>query len=252
MVGGHAQLARAAIKTFLESAWKVSIIDQKDSPGPMDDVEAFLADITVEDEVDRALAEAIRTTGPITAVVFFARYQSKSGGVESLEQWHKTAEVGLRAPHMILNKLVELSSNENLLATGVLVGSVLGRLVSLNQTASYHAMKSGLEGLTRYLSLVYLPFQVRVNAVSPGFITDKWATSGGTDPSGTDEALSLALKTVPEIHAAEIASVCAFLCSKDSAAINGQVIVADGGYSNFEQLGLLYEQFHSKGQVNWR
>jgi NAD(P)-dependent dehydrogenase (short-subunit alcohol dehydrogenase family) len=252
VVGGHAQLAQAAVKMFLDGGWKVTIIDQKESPSLVMGVRAFLADITVESEVDRALDEVIRASGPVTAVVFFARYESKPGSVESLEQWHKTIEVGMRAPQMILRKLVDVPSNRNLLTSGVLIGSVLGRLVSLNQTASYHAVKSGIEGLTRYLSCVFLPFQVRVNAVSPGFITDKWASTRATKSSRTDEALALALETVPEIRAAEIASVCAFLCSNDSTAVNGQVIVADGGYSNFEQLGLLYEHYHSQHQTKWR
>lgn len=247
LVGGHAQLAQPAVPVFMDEGWTVSIIDRGDAPSARETVNAIQADITRDDELNTALRRVIDKSGPVTAVIFYTRYPSKPGRIEGHEEWQNAVEVGLRAPEIILNKLIQLPSNEKLLTSSVLVGSVLGRMVSLNQTASYHAVKAATEGLTRYLSRRFIPVGVRVNAVSPGYIFGK--RMSGAVSLGGDNGVAPTLTTVPPIRADDIASVCAFLCSESSKAINGQIILTDGGYSNFEQFDLLSGMHVIQGQV---
>ncbi len=95
---------------------------------------------------------------------------------------------------------------------------------------NYASAKAGVIGFTKALAKEVAPYNIRVNAVAPGFIE-------------TDMTLKLnekyrerLTKTIPVARfgrAEEVAKVVLFLCSEESSYITGQTIVIDGG------LGLL-------------
>ncbi len=89
---------------------------------------------------------------------------------------------------------------------------------------TYSVIKTGLIGLTRYLSSYWAHKGVRANALSPGGIYD------GQD----DQFVQRLNGLIPMGRMAvedEYASAIQFLCSDASAYMNGQNIVMDGGRS---------------------
>jgi NAD(P)-dependent dehydrogenase (short-subunit alcohol dehydrogenase family) len=93
----------------------------------------------------------------------------------------------------------------------------------------YAAAKSGLVGMTRSLALDVAPHDVRVNAVSPGFIaTDLLEEFFDTIPGARDSALSvhpLGRIGTPE----NVAEVVCFLASTAAAFVTGANWAVDGG-----------------------
>ena len=89
---------------------------------------------------------------------------------------------------------------------------------------SYSVIKSGLIGLTRYLSTYWADRQVRVNALSPGGVYN-----------GQNEEFTKRLTQLIPLgrmaNADEYKSAVQFLCSDASLYLNGQNIVMDGGRS---------------------
>lgn len=87
---------------------------------------------------------------------------------------------------------------------------------------SYSVAKSGLIGLTKYLSTYWASKNVRVNAICPGGIE-----------AGQDEIfLKKIAKRIPLGRLAkpyEYQALVAYLCSEESGYITGAVISADGG-----------------------
>ena len=83
-------------------------------------------------------------------------------------------------------------------------------------------------GFTKALAREFASRGVTVNAVAPGFIrTDM--TSGLV---GNPEVAAKILEAVPLKRfgeAADIAAMCAFLCSEEAGYITGQVFTVDGG-----------------------
>lgn len=89
---------------------------------------------------------------------------------------------------------------------------------------SYSVIKTGLIGLTRYLSTYWADKNVRCNALSPG----------GVYTSQEDEFVEKLSNLIPISRMAsvdEYRGAIQFMCSEASAYMNGQNIVIDGGRS---------------------
>jgi 3-oxoacyl-[acyl-carrier protein] reductase len=107
----------------------------------------------------------------------------------------------------------------------VLVGSKVGISGGVGLSA-YSAIKASLSGLTYSLSRELGPLGIRVNAVAPGFIeTDLTSRYSVADRARFKEQINLRRLGTPE----EVGEVIAFLCSKGSRYVTGQVIAVDGG-----------------------
>lgn len=89
---------------------------------------------------------------------------------------------------------------------------------------TYPVIKSGLVGLTKYLSTYWASDGVRCNALSPGGIEN-----GQGDDFVTRLCNLIPLGRMAEID--EYHSAVQFLCSDASSYMNGQNIVMDGGRS---------------------
>ncbi len=107
------------------------------------------------------------------------------------------------------------------------ITSVSGIMGNAGQ-ANYSAAKAGMIGLTKSLAREFASRGVTVNAVAPGFIRTDMTTEFVAKP----EIAAKILEQVPLRRfgeAADIASMCAYLCSEESGYVTGQVFTVDGG-----------------------
>jgi enoyl-[acyl-carrier protein] reductase III len=114
-----------------------------------------------------------------------------------------------------------------------------GRIVSLSSLgstrvipryAAYCASKAALEALTRYLAVELAPRGIAVNAVAAGAVgTEVWRAI----PNGEAalDAIRARTPTGVLVSAEAVAEVVWYLASPGADAIQGQVLVVDGGYS---------------------
>lgn len=85
--------------------------------------------------------------------------------------------------------------------------------------------KAGILGLTKALAFELAPY-VRVNTIALGNVETTWMSELTSDELAKEQGENLARRFgKPE----EIAKTMAFLCSEDSAFLNGQTLVLDGG-----------------------
>jgi D-xylose 1-dehydrogenase len=102
-------------------------------------------------------------------------------------------------------------------------------MVGQGGMAAYTASKSAVLGLTRSLARDFGSYNIRVNAIAPGWIMtqrqiDLWLT-----PEGEKELMErqcLKRKLVP----ADIAKVAVFMASEEASACTNQHYVVDGGW----------------------
>ena len=89
---------------------------------------------------------------------------------------------------------------------------------------TYSVIKTGLIGLTRYLSTYWCEEGIRCNALSPGGVFNN-------QPEEFVEKISKLIPLGRMAKSDEYRSAIQFLCSDASEYLNGQNIVIDGGRS---------------------
>lgn len=110
------------------------------------------------------------------------------------------------------------------------LSSVAGRM-GMPGRASYNAVKSGIEGLTRSLAVEWASHGVRCNAVAPGYVDT--AFTQALEEQGKLDKVPIVERTPLRRFAqpVEIAKTILFLLSPAASFVTGHTLVADGGLS---------------------
>jgi len=105
------------------------------------------------------------------------------------------------------------------------IASIIGLMGNFGQ-ANYAASKAGIIALTKTVAKELASRNINANAVAPGFIqTEMTARLPEDVKKKMLEAIPLAKLGTPQ----DVAQVCLFLASEESAYITGQTITVDGG-----------------------
>ncbi len=100
----------------------------------------------------------------------------------------------------------------------------------LSKAFAYSAAKAGIKNLTQNLAREWAPFNVRVNAIRPGFFPTEWNLKNFID----DERKAKILSHTPMARFGkpnELSGAILLLASGQSSFITGSEICVDGGFS---------------------
>lgn len=140
------------------------------------------------------------------------------------EDWDRQLAVNLTGP-MALCRAAARPMMKQRGGSIVNLVSVVGESGNAGQSA-YAAAKAGLIGFTKSLARELASRQVRVNAVSPGFIaTDMTSRLSEEQRARILSQVPLARLGRPE----EVARAVAFLATDDGAYVTGEVLRVNGG-----------------------
>ena len=188
--------------------------------------ERFIAaDVTRSDEVDRAVAGVLGTTGRLDAVVACAGIiRDHALWKMSDDDWRAVLAVNLDGAFHLL-RAVAPHFRERQGGAAVLVSSINALRGKFGQ-ANYAASKAGLIGLAKTAARELGRSGARVNVVAPGFI-DTPMTRALPREARDAAAAEAALGRIgaPE----DVAGAVLFLCSRLAGHITGQVLRVDGG-----------------------
>lgn len=185
-------------------------------------------DVTDDDAIDTAVADAASAIGPIGGLVHAAGIV-RTGGLTgaAFDEWDAVLAVNLRALGSLTKALLPHLRKVGTGASVVGIASIEA-LVGHGSIPSYCASKSGMLGLVRSMADAFGPEGIRVNAICPGYIRTPM-TAPALDAGRGEEAMAagVPLGRIAEPH--EIGRVARFLLSDDASYITGAELVVDGG-----------------------
>jgi NAD(P)-dependent dehydrogenase (short-subunit alcohol dehydrogenase family) len=193
---------------------------------------AVRCDVTVESDVEAAVAAAVAAYGRLDCAVNNAGVEGTIAPLreQSAADWQRTIDINLTGVFLSLKHELAVMEPQGS-GSIVNISSVLG-VVAFATSAAYTASKHGVIGLTKVAALEASPLGVRVNAVCPGFVETPMAERGRAIV-GDDVYVGLrqlhAVKRLGE--APEIAESIVWLLSDASSFVTGASIMVDGGFT---------------------
>jgi len=140
------------------------------------------------------------------------------------DDWDRTLDTNLKGAFALIRAVSRPMMKQRGGAI-INVASVVGEMGNAGQ-AAYAASKAGLIGLTKSVARELASRKVRVNCVTPGFITtDMTASLTPELKEQMTAAIPLARIGSPD----EVAAAVAFLASDAASYITGEVLKVNGG-----------------------
>lgn len=190
---------------------------------------AVRVDVAARADVDEAFERVRGSLGPIQILVTSAAVAGFEAFEElSLEAFERTLAVNLTGTFNCMQSAIP-----DMVAAGwgriVTISSAAGKTGALRQ-AHYAASKGGVIALTKTVALEYAARGITVNTIPPFVVdTPMLRAQQAVKNLPKSEVLSRMIPAARLGTGADVAAMCAFLCSDAANYITGQVIAVNGG-----------------------
>jgi 3-oxoacyl-[acyl-carrier protein] reductase len=186
------------------------------------------ADVTRMSDVRALVNRATEELGPIDILVNNAGSLIERLKILELteERWDEVIDLNLKSA-FLCSQMVAASMMERKTGAIVNVSSIAGRNGGALGSIHYSTAKGGLITMTKGLAKELAPYNVRVNAVSPGVIDTPYH-----EQFSTPEAMRAYVGGIPLARVGnpeEVASVIVFLASDAASYVCGETIEINGG-----------------------
>ena len=236
VTGGGRGLGAAIARTFAAAGALGSVVDLGAGDAP-EGWSALMADVTVEAELERAVAETVERFGRLDVIVANAGVVPPWSDVAELDldELDRTLAVNVRGVAATLKagaRALKLNGGGSIVVT-----ASLNSWRAAPAQASYTASKHAVLGLVRAAALDVGPRGIRVNAIAPGPVaTDALRERLAQRASAGGLAVEPALALLAEgtalgrmVSEDEVANAALFLASDLSSGITGALLPVDGG-----------------------
>jgi NAD(P)-dependent dehydrogenase (short-subunit alcohol dehydrogenase family) len=245
VTGGASGIGEATVRQFVAEGANVVIADLQQGPG--EELVAELGpaarfartDVAREADVAAAIGTAVDAFGGLDVLYNNAGFVGATGPLETTtsEEYDRTMDVLLKAVFYGIkhaSPIMKAQRGGSIISTSSVCGLTAGIGTHL-----YTVAKAGVIMLTKTAALELAEWQVRVNAVCPGYIATPLAAGGTLTDLGREKterrmatnrermAQSQPLGRMGETT--DIAEVVTFLASDASAWVTGTAQVVDGG-----------------------
>jgi len=191
---------------------------------------AVSMDVTEEASVARGLSETSERLGAPTVVINNSGVARNEPALElTLADWDQVLDTNTRGAFVVARAAAQAMIAAKAGGSIINIASILGIRVA-GRVAAYCASKAALLQLTRTLALEWARFNIRVNAIAPGYIE----TDINREFFASDAGLAL-INRIPQRRlgrAEELDGVLLLLASDASSYMTGSTLVVDGGHLN--------------------
>ena len=189
---------------------------------------AIPAHVGEKAELERLVAETRRRLGPIDVLVCNAAVNPYHGPSKDIPDsaFDKIMSVNIRSnhwlAHLVLPEMVERKRGS------IMIVSSIGGLRGSTELGAYAISKAADVQLVRNLACEYGPYNIRVNAISPGLVRTDFARALWENPANLERRTAHdPLRRIGEPD--EIAGIAVYLASRAGSFTTGQNFVIDGG-----------------------
>ncbi|CAL1277214.1 unnamed protein product [Larinioides sclopetarius] len=237
ITGGGSGIGRAVCKVFAKEGATIIAADLneasvketiQDISGVTGKHFAHAVDVTKNDSV-LGLVSRIKQECPIPDVLVNCAGITRDAFMLKMseEMFDDVIRVNLKGTFLMTQAISRLMI-ESKVETGSIVNisSVSGKIGNIGQ-CNYSASKAGVESFTKTVAKELAKYNIRCNAVMPGFIDTPMANKV------PEKILEQVRKEIPMQRLGkpeEIADVCAFLASQRSSYVTGGIIQVSGGF----------------------
>jgi len=192
---------------------------------------AVRTDVTQKTDVDNMVQRVMDEFGAIDILVNDAGVWLEGEVLDfSEEAWDRTMDINIKGCYLccqaVGKKMVERKRG-NIISIASTNSFVLGK-----EEAPYSASKAGMVMLIRGLAKELVSYNIRVNAVAPGWVRTEMSREIWSQPES--EYTKQEMARIPMGRLAEpsdVANAALFLASDLSSYITGATIVVDGGFT---------------------
>lgn len=193
-------------------------------------LKTVVGDVSVRADAEQIVDTALDAYGTLDIVVNNAGIMDDFMPVADLDDslWRKVMGVNLDGPMFICRKALQtmLANEKGVIVNVASIGGLFGGRAGVSYTASKHAVI----GLTRSIAYQYAKKGIRCNAVCPGGVATNISVRNPS-PLGYERLQTTLPAAIRTAQPEELARVVLFLASDDASFVNGEVLVADGGWT---------------------
>ncbi len=186
-------------------------------------------DVTDRGQIEALVRDVEKQLGPVDVLVNNAGVCHHRAAVDVPDdEWHHVFDVNVHGL-WYCSQIVGRTMVERRCGVIVNVGSISAGIVNRPQfQPAYNASKAAVHHLTRSLAAEWAPYNIRVNAIAPGYIATAMAQVD--DPKFQRywiEDAPMQRAGRPE----ELGPTVVYLASDASSFMTGSVVTVDGGYT---------------------
>lgn len=193
-----------------------------------------LVNVSSEEAISKMVEIAVKNYGTVDIVVNNAGIMDNFQPIETVTDatWEKVMAVNVTGPMRIIRKVMPmfLAKKSGVIINVASIGGLQGSRAGVAYTASKHAVI----GMTKNIGFQYANLGIRCNAIAPGGVnTNIGTTMSEPDKFGMERAMAGIAANIRAAEPIEIAKVALFLASDDASFVNGEVVVADAGWTAY-------------------
>jgi acetoacetyl-CoA reductase/3-oxoacyl-[acyl-carrier protein] reductase len=224
VAGGAGGIGSAIVDVMMRAGARVVVGDRAGHAGPAG-AASVVCDVTKRSDVDALVAATVAREGRLDVVVHAAGVTRDARITRmSDEDWRTVMSTNLDSAFYLLRAAAP-AMRESGGGAIVLVSSINAERGKAGQ-ANYGASKAAMNTLARTAAREFGRYDIRVNAVAPGWVeTPLTAALGGDLRQRALEETALGRLGRPD----DVAGAVLFLCVEASRHITGQVLRVDGG-----------------------
>lgn len=191
----------------------------------------YVGSVTSEKDVTQAMQAADQRYGSLAVLVNNAGISCNRPTLElELDEWRRALDVNLTGVFLCAREFARLVSARDTESVILNLCSIYGVVAAPNRLG-YCATKSGVAMMTKSLAVEWSEYDIRVNAIAPGYI--RTALLDELIADGRVDAEALLMRT-PQGRfgtAEEVSNLAFFLASPEARFMAGQIVGLDGGWT---------------------